>query len=337
MNEFLLENQPDCKAGRAPVRPLLIALLGFFIASAPAEAKLIKGPQISVDQTAPAQSEQASSNAPRSEGGLGEPTVATRRYEVNLLAPIPVPLLGGMFVLKGDFFKERRVYGGSETAQETFAASDLKNPNDAGLGAVFLPHAAEGMPRFFVLAERYGAMSLKRRERPMAEFALGADFAAQDLPPGLASWLRFSPSDDAESRLLVRMRRFPGFVKWLYYVGHSLETASGWSLEVAYPSHLIVGKSFDGGAWKIYGGGKAISREYPWEDGFRQGWIDGYVATLFGGVRRNVTGPLYASLELGYEYETLDYRGDNGETLATWNTKFRPGARFALEAWIKNP
>ena len=335
------ENQAYPRGEAATPKRLTRSLVPFVAASlvafgaTEASAKLIKGPQIAVDETAAAPLDQESSNAAATHDA---PTVERRRYEANIVAPIPLPILGGMFVVKADFFKERRIYAGDDDDESRFfAGNDRRNPNVAGWGAVFLPHASEGTPRFFAVAERYGAMSFMHGGKPMAEFVLGADFSTPDLPASMQSWLKFSPTDEAESRLLVRMRRYPGFVKWLYFIGHTIETQNGWSLDLAYPSQAIVGRQWQGGAWKLYGGARAVSREYPWNDGLRQGWTDGYVGTALIGARRQITGPLYASLEVGYAFETLDYRAESGDTVATWTTKWRPGARVAIESWIKNP
>src|SRR5262245_38924778 len=127
---------------------VLVALL----VAAKGLAAPVKGPSVAVEQVAPV------ALVPEDVTPKPDLEVRRRRYEANLMAPVPVRVLGGMFVLKADFFKEQRELTGADAGP---LPDDLKNPNVAGLGGLFLPHAAEGAPRFFLLAARYGEMSFE--------------------------------------------------------------------------------------------------------------------------------------------------------------------------------
>ncbi len=301
--------------------------IGLLAAPGAAAAKTAKGPALTVEQ-----------DGGTAVGGGDKGTkptdlaVARRRYEMNLLLPIPAKVLGGMFLVKGDLFKERRDYAGRD-AQGGMTV-DVRNPNVGGWGLVFLPHAAEGAPKFFAVVERYGYLSTTRKAKPLGEYILGADIADDDMP----FHLKFSPSDEAETRVLVRLRRFPGFNKWLLLVGHKIETKSGLSIDGAIPSHLILGWQTDGGDWKVYGGGKAVSREYPMAfDLETQGWIEGFTGYGLLGLRRKVTGPLFGAFEGGVQKEWTDWHDLSGKIFQQFATKAAPFVRLSLETWVQTP
>jgi hypothetical protein len=252
-----------------------------------------------------------------------------------LLVPVPANFLGGLLVAKADFFKERR------TASDDAAplAADLANPAVAALGGVYLPHAAEGAPRFFALAARYDRLSVKGSQRPMSEYILGADVDDDDTP----FELRFDPSDESESRFFVRYRQFPGHHRWLVVAGHKLKRRSGFNFDVAVPTHALVGWESLGGAWAVYGGGRVVGREYPVAfdgavaagDDDVHGWIEGYATLALLGVRAAIAAPLYVALEAGAQRETLTFYDEKGETLDAYSTAFAPWARLALETYLR--
>lgn len=307
-----------------------LALILATFSPIPAYAKTVKGPGVSVEEAQPSQvrylDEREDAPAPDLE-------VRRRRYEANLLVPIPAKVLGGMFVLKGDLFKERRTLVGDDAKTAPDQENDFLNPNVAGVGAVFLPHAKEGAPKFFVLASRYGSMSFEDDAGPMGEYILGADIADEDMP----FTVKLSPTDDTETRLLVRYRRFPGFHRWLFLVGHRIETVSGWSFDATIPSHVLIGWQTQDAGWKIYGGIRWVGREYPFETLVSSGWQEGHATTRLVGVRREITKPLYLALEAGAQKEELTYFDARGETLSSHETDFAPWARLALETWITTP
>lgn len=304
---------------------LILALPAMSLAFASgASAKTVKGPQVSHERAASADVEPKDGSDP-------DAKVQRNRTEANLLVPIPAEVLGGMFVLRDDFFKEHRVYEGDDTGNEP---DDVKNPNVAGLGVVYLPHPKEGAPRFFLAAGRYGELSVfQDKSKPMKEYIVGADVADTDMPFAL----KFSATDQAESKILVRYRDFPGFHRWLLLVGHKIEQTNGFSLEVVIPSHVLATFSFGGGAWATYGGIRWVGREYPFDTGFTQGWIEGHVTTRLFGVRRQLAGPLFLALEGGVQKEELRYVDTKGEELSVHETKFAPWTKAALETWIKTP
>ncbi len=288
----------------------------------PSFAKTVKGPQVSTDRVGSADIQPADGSDP-------DAKVARERTEVSLLIPIPAEVLGGMIALRDEFFNEHRTYEGADTGGEP---DDVKNPNVAGLGLVYLPHPKEGAPRFFLGAGRYGELSVFQDEsKPMKEFIIGADAADTDMPFAL----KFSPTDQAESRLLLRYREFPGFHRWLLLVGHRIEQNNGFTLDAVIPSHVLASFTFGGGAWTAYTGIRWVGREYPFDTGFAKGWIEGSVTTRLLGLRRQLVGPLHLALEGGMQKENLRYVDDKGEELSAHATPFAPWARAALETWIK--
>jgi hypothetical protein len=286
---------------------------------------MVQGPYVDVQEAGPAQILPDKGEEP-------DLKVARKRTEMELLVPIPAQVLGGMFVLKDDFFSEERTYSGSDAADLNLPNNE-RNPNVAGLDVVFLPHAKEGAPRFFLVAGRYGHLRFGHDAIPMTEYIIGADTAAEDMPFNI----KFSPSDVAQVRLLARYRQYPGFHRWLVDGGMKLKRASGWLFDVELPSRVFGGWDAPGNDWGWYGGIRWVSREYPFTDGVDAAWMDGYVTTRVLGVRRRVVGPLYVSLEAGMEAETLRVIDEHGTTRESHETEYAPWGRVALETWIPNP
>jgi len=256
----------------------------------------------------------------------GDSKLAHQRYEAGLVAPVPESLLGGLFVIKGDAFVEKRAV----TAAGDAALADLGKPGVAAVDLIYLPHPMEGAPRVFLGGGRYGAVTFKDQVPPMSEYFIGTDIADVDMP----FHLRLSPSDRTWTSLLVRMRHFPGFDKWLYYAGYRLERASGWFFDAAYPSHVLLGfKTYDD-AWSLYAGQRWVSREYPFKTELGEGWMDGYTSTRLVGVRRVLVAPVYLSLEAGLQSEFMRFAGRHGEELAVTQTRYAPWARLGIETWF---
>lgn len=308
------------------LKPAALATIVFALSPTPAAAaKVAKGPWIAVEQDTASPIEVT-----KPEGVEVDSEVTRRRYEMALLVPIPARVLGGMFLLKGDFYKEQREY---EPKASGPTENDARNPNVAGAGAVFLPHAQEGAPRFLVVIERYGNMSFKDDAKPMSEYIIGADISDDALP----FKLKIGDTDETESRVLVRLRRFPGFNKWLLLVGHRIDRKNGFSLDIAIPSHLLAGWETPDGAWKFYGGGRATSREYPVYNVTGAGWVEGSALYGLAGVRRKLIGPAFAALEGGVTREDLVLHDEKGKEIVVQNTKFKPFVRLALETWVTTP
>ncbi len=303
---------------------LTISLFILALAATPVWAKTVKGPGLSTEQARPGDILPDDDSHP-------DAKVARQRSEANLLVPIPAAVLGGMLVLKDDFFAEHRTYSGEATGDEP---DDVKNPNVAGLGVVYLPHPKEGAPRFFAIAARYGELSVfQDKARPMTEYILGADISDTDMPFPV----KFNPTDQAETRVLVRLRHFPGFNRWLLLVGHQIDFASGFGLDVTIPSQVLASYEFGGGSWKVYGGVRWTGREYPFNTGGTSGWVDGFVMTRLIGMRREILGPLFVALEGGVQKESVRYVDEHGQELEVHDTTYAPWARLALETWVKNP
>lgn len=305
-----------------------MASAALFSGANAAFAAAIKGPSVSVEE---AQAAPVVFTDQREDDPAPDLTIQRRRYEASILAPIPAKLLGGMFVIKADFFKESRIYAGDDAPNQE--ANDLKNPNVAGIGTVYLPHAKEGAPRFFIATARYGSMSLDDKAGPMSEYIVGADIASEDMPFRLT----FSPTDDAQTRLLVRYRNFPGFHRWLFLVGHKIQTVGGWSIDITLPSHVLLAWQTLDDAWKVYGGVRWVSREYPFSTGVVEGWTEGHATSRLIGLRRKLISPLYVALEAGMQNETLSYLDEHGETLSSQDSPFAPWARVSLETWLPSP
>lgn len=312
---------------------LILALLACTGTSA--FARTVKGPSLSHETLLkPAEIGPYDGKEDDDDPPAPDVEVKKQRTDVNLLVPVKAQVLGGMFVLKLDFFRERRELSGPDAPAKS--TDDFDNPGAAGLGAIYLPHAKEGAPRFFIVAARYGYLSFEKKIKPMGEYIVGVDIADDDLPFSL----KLNADDETESRLLVRLRQFPGFRRYLLLAGHKLETKSGYSLDVHIPSHALFGWQTADAGWKFYFGYRGQSREYPFEtdvDGTVRGWTEGQVVSGLVGVRRHLRGILYTALEAGGHVERLRYVTEDGEELAAHQTKLAPWARLSLETWVTTP
>jgi hypothetical protein len=294
--------------------------------SCTANARTAQGPWIGVEQAAPAALRPA-------EGPKPEVELRRRRVDANLLLPIPARLFGGMLLVRADYFQETRELAGADAPPAGSLDPSLANPATLGMGLLYLPHAKEGAPRFFVVVERYGDPGFADDVPPMTELIVGADIDDVDAP-----WsLKLHPTDEAESRLFVRWRQFPGFQRWLIAVGHKIEQKQGFFLDVQAPIHGLIGWSFPPGDWRVYGGVRLTSREHPVSDGAESGWYEGYATHVLLGARRRLAGPVFAALESGGVKERMSLYDESGKRLSRHETAFALFARLALEMWLKQP
>jgi hypothetical protein len=238
-----------------------------------------------------------------------------------------------MLLVRADYSQETRELSGADAPPSGTLDQSLESPAALGTGLLYLPHAKEGTPRFFVILERYGAPSFADEVAPMTEVIVGADIDDIDAP-----WsLKLHPTDEAESRLFVRWRHFPGFQRWLVAVGHKIEQKQGFFLDVQAPVHGLIGWSFPPGDSRLYGGVRLTSREYPVSDGVERGWYEGYATNVLLGARRRLAGPVFAALESGVVQERMSLYAESGKRLSRHETAFAPFVRLSLETWIKQP
>src|SRR5438128_918032 len=104
---------------RSPLWLLALAALAFLPLTCGVRVALaampVKGPGVAVEQA-------------------NDDEATRRRYEASLLVPVPAQILGGMLVVKGDLFKERRT-ATADDGTRVDAENDVENPAvvDAGL------------------------------------------------------------------------------------------------------------------------------------------------------------------------------------------------------------
>jgi hypothetical protein len=109
---------------------------------------------------------------------------------------------------------------------------------------------------------------------------------------------------------------------------------------LSIPTHALVGWENTGGAQKFYGGGRFTGREYPFAvpsregDDLLQGWAEGYVTTVFLGLRTELFRPLYLAIEAGAQKESLTFYSEGGATIGGYSTAFTPWVGLALETHI---
>jgi hypothetical protein len=298
----------------------LPCLLLFTVFTTSASGAETKGPTISWENAAPAPLKD------RDENDL-ELKESRQITEAHLLIPIPVNFLGGMLVAKYDAFIEQHTYEGDLADQ---VPEGYKKRETSALGAIYLPHAKEGAPKFFALASRYGALRLTAPSRPMGEYILGFQWASEDTPFNI----RFGEGHDASLTSLVRYRKFPGRHSWLFLVGYDMETPSGFRFEVHIPSHVHAGIRSEDRAWYYYAEGRARSRIAPIEMEDQHFWNDGYVAQGALGIRRKLQGIVHLAVEAGMQQESFTLFDEQGETITETTSDFSPWAKLAIETYI---
>lgn len=316
---------------------MLIAFAMFFlpVRSAFGGTPTSPGPYLYYEQTQPTRiiPEKEDDSA-----GDSRLKMATKQHGVSVLAPLPAKVFGGILVLRADYRKEFRQLI-SEDHMESSQRDELSQPELFAPGVIYLPHAAEGGPRWFLLAARYGSIRFTDVAHFMGEYVAGFDL--MDHVP-----LRFTSSDMTRTRFLVRLRQFPHANRWLFLAEHSIFTADGWFFSASIPAHLIGGWETPSGNHHIESGIKFKSKEYPVDfaptpgagGGASQfGWLEGYTTNVYGSTRHRIRGALFVGVEAGLWAETMSAYQENGEKISEQTTRFTPYGRLALETHFVTP
>ena len=298
-------------------------------------AQPTKGPFIEVEASGPAKlSRIGDAGDPGGPGGVKE---ARQRVYANVLAPIPARFLGGILIPRLDLALEERTYSGA-TADRILAtdrdkASDERARNlVTPAGLIYLPHAAEGSPRWFLLAMRYGTFATRDTASPMGEFIAGSDF---DL-----AFLRTRADDLTATRALLRYRKFPHGDRWLPVIEHRVTRADGWFGILGIPTQLTLGWQRADLSLVFQGGAKLQAREYPVRVAGGEGeptvdaWLEGSTATFYVGGRQRVAGILFLSIAGGVQREAMITYGEDGHRLDQTRSSFAPWGKLGLETWV---
>lgn len=309
--------------------------LSFFCSAAFGGVPTTPGPFITYEESAPALVIDKSENQQK----LPEQQrrkVAIKRLSTDIIAPIPYRILGGMLVVKAAYRRETRAW--TRDGDTLQSSGDLDTPELLAPGLIFLPHAAEGGPRWFLMATRYGSGKTRETAKFMAEALVGFDL--MDRIP-----LTFANGDTTRTRFLIRQRKFPHAVRWLVLAEHSIYSPAGWHLSLSIPSHLIGGWESQNGDFAARGGLRLESKEYPFNAGdsssltdeTKFGWFEGYTTTVFSGVRHRMRGALFAAGEIGATMENLSTYAESGTHLASHSTNLVPFIKIALETHFVTP
>jgi len=324
---FLLSFFCSLKNLRNTGQPWLVFILSALSFANPALAIDTQGPQLSFQQSGPTDVTVIEQGAERDLGAQE----STRYSEFNLLAPIPFPFLGGIIVAKIDLALQSRRYSGENADVLNSSNFDQVNHRDMlGVGGVYLPHAKEGAPKFFVLAARYGKLRDTYNTKPMGEFVIGANMNGNDTPFNI----KISPTDEAYISTLVRFRQFPGHQTWYGEIGYEYETADKWHFKLLLPSSIHMGKGQSDRNWYYYFEAAAASRNLVFESSDEFYWSDGFVITTDLGVRKKLSSLFFVSLEVGLQQERQTTFTESGDEVSSTITDFAPWAKLALETWI---
>ena len=291
------------------------------------------GPFVYYEQTQPTQMLPLDKNASDSQDSKGK--VAVKHHGVSILAPIPVQVLGGIIIFKTDYKKETRTY--SAWPDSSMTPSENQNqPELLAPAIIYLPHAAEGGPRWFLLAARYGNTKFKDVPRFMGEYVAGFDL--MDRVP-----IKFSAGDQTKTRFLIRLRQFPHANRYLFLAEQGIYSAEGLFFSLSIPGHLIGGWEPPSGDLHLEGGIKFKSREFPLDFAPSEatesefGWTEGYTTNVFASARKRLKGALFASVESGMWSETASSYLEKGRRIDEYTTRFTPYGRIGLETHFVTP
>lgn len=276
--------------------------------------------------------------------GSEETAVLHRRYTGSLKTPLPVGVLGGMFVLTGDMIRNERVYQTATDASSRPPSMDMFPPAPAeqalvGLGAIFIPHHMEGAPLYDVQLKRWNRFAQPEFVPPLLEISLSSTMDAKDLPFSMT----FSPRDQGEISIKLTYQRFGSAQRLIPSVAYRLQMPSGWEFDLTPPYHTLLAWQSRSHDWRFYTGARLDPRQDPFltapsEDGSRvAGWAMGWTTTALLGMRRQVIAPLYLALELGIQRESYDSFREDNRKLKGLEVAWGPWARLSLETWVRTP
>ena len=309
-----------------PAYTLALWLLLMLIHSGAASgAVATPGPWIEQSWAAPASVDVK----PRDQGPDQTVRHRSKAFQATMLAPIPARFVGGLLIPRVELTVAQTVVDGAETPPW------LKNRQVVPVGAVWLPHVAEGSPRWFLMAMRHGSFATRNTAAPMTEGIVGGDLEQ--------TWPRFHHTDISRTRLLLRWRRFPHGERWLPVLEHHVARANGTFVTVGIPTGLTGGWQTADLSTVWTGGVKTSSRAFPigapalgrtWEHPRVDLWAEGYTLTIFAGLRQRLDGILFWSTEIGAQQEVTTLYTEGGNKLSTSQSQFAPWIRLGLETWV---
>lgn len=302
-----------------------------FIITCPATATPIEGPRAIVESTSP---KKIKKNSILGIGSVKEDSdLRILRIAAGIDLPIPLPLLGGIFVSQINYLGEHR-QASSQTADRS--PSELgwdEQTKNLELGLLYLPHVKEGKPHFFTAIKRSADPSAKLKVQPMLEIQIGSIWDDQDSP-----WqLKFQDSDKASSRLEVRWRKFPGFTRWLIVIGHKIEPKTGLFLDVQAPVYGLIGWGFTSRETRIYSGWRYDQLATPIHQDEYRGWYDGHRKSLIMGSRWRLIGPVSIEVELGIQSEERSLYDQTGRKQRLEISDWGPLIHAAVKSWTSYP
>jgi len=262
-----------------------------------------------------------------------EPQVlhATRTFQATLLAPIPARMIGGILIPRLEVTVAQTTVQGGDHEDAPW----LQNRQVVPVGAIWIPHVAEGSPRWFLMGMRHGSFATRNTAAPMGEWILGGDLEQ--------TWPRFHHTDISRTRLLLRYRKFPHGDRWLPVAEHHIARANGTFVTLGLPTGVTGGwQTADLGlVWTS--GIKTASRAFPigapalgrsWTNPRVDLWAEGHTVTIFTGLRKRIDGILFWSAEVGAEQESRTLYTEAGQKLGTTQTGYAPWFRIGLETWV---
>lgn len=280
---------------------LRIVFLFFFCVSSAALASESMGPSLSYE---------SGGSRSSSHDGIRSTQGAHSRLFFQGFAPLPD--FYGSPILVGQYAHDE------DSGQSTLVRSASRD--FLSLGIIYLPrvnfHGVSPLVTYSYLTDP------RFRHAPVHEVYLGV--TASSLP------LKFNDHDEVSSSLLLRIRRFPHFQRFLPILLYKLETASSYLIDIGIPSQVILGYHPNSDQL-LTAGLRADARDGPSTLEDSSSWFDGYALNILVGFRQRLWSFLHLSVEAGVQREVVSLvsRTRNSHTISEFG--FGPWVNFGLQ------
>lgn len=243
-------------------------------------------------------------------------TVEKEEYQIYLPLPLPFPFLGGMLVPEFFAAEEKRNYQESTTSLRRLR-----------VGAIFLPHAKEGAPRFYLKGYRHTHTYPHKNTTPLTELIIGSWIDNDDA----AKFLRWPGGNEAETQLGINAKQIYSSRIFTPILGHKV-TFRPFKLDLLYPYHALLTYNWES---------KSASVEYHKHDylyprfGSNHSWLIGNKEQWLTKISTAISEPMYISIFAGKERiseKTFSASGSlpSAKQQTNWYNVFGIG----VSAWI---
>ncbi len=283
------------------------------------------GPGLAVESYNPGQSK----NESNSENGPG-PTIATRRYQAWIIAPIPAAVFSGLLTFQGAIISENQIAREPAIGPMSSNLQYINTRRVTNVGLKWHPHHKEGAPKYFLQLERTGLPDMTKTIKPIASFTVGSEIGEDDLPIPL----NFQPTDISKTRVFLTAHRFSRYYRFDVGVGHKLKIKSGYFLDLLIPEHAFIGFQTAGEDFIVAAGSSKQREFFPWFSSGLSGWGEEWNEKRSLSFKWKLYEPIHLAIDCGFQRKREKYFNDEKNQVAESTTTFAPFIRFAFETWL---